>query len=45
MVPERVLEADIERARKEQQVSEPAPLGRLVDFTLLREALKELAMK
>ena len=45
MVPERVLETDIERARKEQNVKEAIPVNRLVDFTLLKEALHELGMK
>ena len=45
MVPERVLESDIERARKEQNVKEAIPVNRIVDFTLLKEALHELGMK
>jgi ABC-type nitrate/sulfonate/bicarbonate transport system substrate-binding protein len=45
MVPERVLESDIERARKEQQVKEAVPVGKIVDFGMLREALNELGMK
>ena len=45
MVPERVLETDIERARKEQQVKEAVPVGRIVDFGMLKEALNELGMK
>jgi ABC-type nitrate/sulfonate/bicarbonate transport system substrate-binding protein len=45
MVPERVLESDIERARKEQNVKEAMPVNRIVDFTMLREALNELGMK
>jgi len=45
IVPERVLETDIERARKEQQVKETVPVGKIVDFTMLREALNELGMK
>ena len=45
MVPERVLETDIERARKEQQVKESVPVGRIVDFGMLKEALNELGMK
>jgi NitT/TauT family transport system substrate-binding protein len=45
MVPERVLEADIERARKEQNVKEAMPVNRIVDFTMLKEALNELGMK
>ena len=32
MVPERVLETDIERARKEQQVKEAVPVGKVVGF-------------
>ncbi len=45
MVPERVLETDIERARKEQQVKESVPVSKIVDFTMLKEALNELGMK
>jgi NitT/TauT family transport system substrate-binding protein len=45
MVPERVLESDIERARKEQQVKEAVPVGKIVDFAMLKEALNELGMK
>ena len=45
IVPERVLESDIERARKEQQVKEAVPVGKVVDFAMLREALNELGMK
>lgn len=45
IVPERVLESDIERARKEQQVKEAVPVAKVVDFTLLREALNELGMR
>ena len=45
IVPERVLESDIERARKEQQVKETVPVGKVVDFAVLREALNELGMK
>jgi NitT/TauT family transport system substrate-binding protein len=45
MVPERVLETDIERARKEQNVKEAVPVNRIVDFTVLKEALHDLGMK
>lgn len=45
MVPERVLETDIERARKEQNVKEAMPVNRIVDFTMLKEALNELGMR
>jgi hypothetical protein len=45
MVPERVLETDIERARKEQNVKEATPVNRIVDFTMLKEALNELGMR
>lgn len=45
IVPERVLESDIERARREQQVKEAVPVGKIVDFAMLREALNELGMK
>ena len=45
IVPERVLESDIERARKDQQVKEAVPVGKVVDFAVLREALNELGTK
>jgi ABC-type nitrate/sulfonate/bicarbonate transport system substrate-binding protein len=45
IVSERVLESDIERARKDQQVKEAVPVGKIVDFSLLREALNELGMR
>lgn len=45
MVPERVLETDIERARKEQNVKEAVPVHRIVDFSLLKEALNELGTR
>lgn len=45
IVPDRVLESDIERARKEQQVKEAVPVRNVVDFGLQREALNELGMK
>ena len=45
MVPERVLETDIERARKEQNVKEAIPVHRVVDFTVLKEALNDLGMR
>ena len=45
IVGERVLESDIERARKDQQVKEVVPVGKVVDFALQREALNELGMK
>jgi ABC-type nitrate/sulfonate/bicarbonate transport system substrate-binding protein len=45
IVADRVLEADIERARKDQQVKEAVPLNKVVDFGPLREALKELGMR
>ncbi len=45
IVPERVLESDIERARKEQNVKEAVFIGKIVDFAPLREALNELGMK
>jgi len=45
VVGERVLESDIERARRDQQVKEPVAVARLVDFSILREALQELGMK
>ncbi len=45
IVPERVLESDIERARKDQQVKEAVPVGKVVDFAMLKEALHELGMR
>jgi hypothetical protein len=45
VVPDRVLESDIERARKELQVKEAVPTNKVVDFTLLREAQNELTIK
>ena len=45
IVSDRVLESDIERARKDQQVKEAVPVGKIVDFSLLREALNELGMR
>jgi ABC-type nitrate/sulfonate/bicarbonate transport system substrate-binding protein len=45
IVSDRVLESDIERARKDQQVKEAVPVGKVVDFALQREALNELGMK
>lgn len=45
IVGDRVLESDIERARKDQQVKEAVPVSKVVDFALQREALSELGMK
>lgn len=45
MVGERVLEADIERARKDLQIKEAVPVARVVDFALQREVLAELGLK
>ena len=45
LVAERVLEADIERARRDQQVKETVPIGKVVEFAPLREALHELGMR
>lgn len=45
IVGDRVLESDIERARKDQQVKEAVPVGKVVDFALQREAFNELGMK
>jgi hypothetical protein len=45
IVPQRVLESDIERARKEQQVKEAVPVDKVVDFGPLRESLHELGMR
>jgi NitT/TauT family transport system substrate-binding protein len=45
IVPDRVLETDIERARKEQQVKEAVPVGRVIEFGPLRESLIELGMR
>jgi ABC-type nitrate/sulfonate/bicarbonate transport system substrate-binding protein len=45
IVPDRVLESDIERARKDLRINEPVPLARVVDFTLLREVQSELGIR
>ena len=45
IVSERVLESDIERARNDQQVKEVVPVGKVVDFAMLRDASRELAVK
>ena len=45
IVSDRVLESDIERARKDQQVKEAVAVGKVVDFSLQRDALNELGMK
>jgi hypothetical protein len=45
LVSDRVLEADIERARKEQQVKEAVPINRVADFRILKENLAELRMR
>jgi len=45
LVGDRVLESDIERARRDQQVKEAVAVARVVDFAILREALQELGMK
>ena len=45
VVGERVLESDIERARRDQQVKEAVAVGKVVEFALLREALQELGMR
>ena len=45
IVSERVLESDIERARRDQQVKEAVSVGKVVDFAIQREALNELGMK
>jgi NitT/TauT family transport system substrate-binding protein len=45
VVPDRVLESDIERARKELQVKEAIPTNKVVDFALLREAHNELGIR
>jgi ABC-type nitrate/sulfonate/bicarbonate transport system substrate-binding protein len=45
IVPERVLESDIERARNDQQVKESVSVGKVVDFAMLRDALQESGMK
>ena len=45
IVSERVLESDIERARNDQQVKEAVPVGKVVDFAMLRDASRELGVK
>jgi ABC-type nitrate/sulfonate/bicarbonate transport system substrate-binding protein len=45
IVGDRVLESDIERARKDQQVKETVAVSKVVDFAIQRDALQELGMK
>jgi ABC-type nitrate/sulfonate/bicarbonate transport system substrate-binding protein len=45
LVSDRVLEADIERARRDQHVKEAVPVAKIVDFTVLRESLNELGLR
>jgi ABC-type nitrate/sulfonate/bicarbonate transport system substrate-binding protein len=45
LVSERVLESDIERARKDQQVKEIVAVSRVVEFGPLRETLRDLGMR
>ena len=45
LVGDRVLESDIERARKDQQVKETVTVGKVVDFAIQREALNEFGMR
>jgi len=45
MVSDRVIEADIERSRKDMHIKEPIPMARVVDFSLLRTVLAELGVK
>jgi NitT/TauT family transport system substrate-binding protein len=45
LVAERVLESDIERARKDQQVKEAVAVSKVVEFGPLRETLRDLGMR
>ena len=45
LVGDRVLESDIERARKDQQVKETVTVGKVVDFAIQREVLNEFGMR
>ena len=45
LVGDRVLESDIERARKDQQVKETVTVGKVVDFAIQREVLQEVGLK
>ena len=45
LVAERVLESDIERARKDQQVKEAVAVNKIVEFGPLRELLRELGTR
>jgi len=45
IVSTRVIEADIERSRKDMHIQEPIPMARVVDFSLLRAVLAELGTK
>ena len=45
LVPDRVVEADIERARREMQIKEPVPLSKVADFAPLRDVLHEMGMR
>jgi ABC-type nitrate/sulfonate/bicarbonate transport system substrate-binding protein len=45
LVGDRVLESDIERARKDQQVKETVTIGKVVDFAIQREVLNEFGMR
>jgi len=45
LVSERVLESDIERARKDQQVREAVAVSRVVEFGPLRETLRDLGVR
>ncbi|HWH78465.1 MAG TPA: ABC transporter substrate-binding protein [Candidatus Binatus sp.] len=45
IVNDRVLESDIERARKDQQVKEAVAVNKIVEFGPLRESLRELGTR
>jgi ABC-type nitrate/sulfonate/bicarbonate transport system substrate-binding protein len=45
LVSELVLESDIERARKDQQVKETVAVSRVVEFGPLRDTLRDLGMR
>ena len=41
LVPDKTLQFDVDRARESLKMAEAVPLDRVVDFTILRQALKE----
>jgi len=45
LVSERVLESDIDRARKDQQIKEAVAVSKVVEFGPLRETLRDLGVR